>query len=846
MFCRKCGAEAIEGSRFCSRCGGSLEERAGEAIEKGTQRGAAQRPTGRHGKPLRRLPAGRKAAIVSGLVIALIGATLGGYVGLGGRLPDLGSGGSPGETVIVLPDGASIRIPPQAVEGKPKVVARVVAAEDAPSLPDWADGAPALYEFTVDRPLRGAAELRIPLPGDAELALLSHYHDGSWKPVPFRIEAGMAVAEVTELSLFGFLVVGYDKLERWLQAHTLINWALGGGTQAAGSPCEREAPGVTVRVDGTPRAVSACAQNGNAGTEVIVRNDRRFYLDVYPVRGDLQWVSGGLSGSCCGGQILPPEGKAGWLWRAPDSEAVLEARFTLGAWEWTFARLLLAPFGVWAWGDSAGLDMLQPGDVSSMDTVIQIVLELSGENPDYPVVAREGLAELLSKLLSNPDRLARALERLIQKGILTQKGIYATSRALSKLLALPTVASEIRTAADLVAGALAGGVAALVTALPSGRIASVPSPTPTPTSNRRVAFWSERDGHTALYTVDADGSNLTRVSDGRPPQPTFGTPRALDYSTDLFYGLQCPREPGDWAVLYVVNARGGGRVELGPSFTVCGSDFGGAGTYDGVTASPDGGRVVFTSSRKPPGLYLGNRDSSGRRYLARGALPAWSPQGDTIAFSRVVRDANSLTPVCGVYTIQATGTSERLVAKVLCQGGDIGGNVALPRPVWSPDGSMLSFAAVAAPDEPELGRDVFTVKADGSGVTRITRDPADDFDPVWIDCRLPTAGCEATVTNVRPKKLEVRKLPGVSEPVIGRMAEGDTVCLLGSPALAGRSKWWPVYSAGGLTGWAAASDPEEPDKPWITPTGRECSPVPGPTLRTISPTGLSSVLPRRW
>jgi hypothetical protein len=478
MFCSKCGAEAIEGSRFCRRCGAPLEEQAGKAIEKGIQRGAAQRLPGRPRKPLLRLPTSRKAAIVSGLVIALIGAALGGYIGLGGRLPGLA--GDSGGTLIALPDGASIHIPSKAVDGKPKVVARVVAPEDMPSLPDWADGAPALYEFTVDRPLRGAAELRIPLPRDTDLALLSHYHDGSWKPVPFRIEGKMAVAEVTQLSLFGFLAVGYDKLERWLQGHPLINWALGGGTQAAGSPCEREAPGVTVRVDGTPRAVSACAQSGIGGTEVVVRNDRRFYLDVYPARGDLQWATGGLPWSCCDGRILPPEGRAVWLWRAPDGEAVLEVRFTVQAAAWTIARLLVAPIGAWAWSDPASGELLQMLQevarwVPTVDATINIFAQLMSDRPDYAVVGRE-----LARFFSNPDALAAVLEQQLQQGVLTRAGIYATSAALRKLLVLPTVANQMRTAADLVAAALGGGVAALVTATPTPTPTPRPSPTPTP------------------------------------------------------------------------------------------------------------------------------------------------------------------------------------------------------------------------------------------------------------------------------------------------------------------------------------------------------------------------------
>jgi len=765
-----------------------------------------------------RLPTSWKAAMVSGLVIALIGAALGGYIGLGGRLPGLAR--DSGGTVIALPDGASIHIPSKAVEGKPKVVARVVAPEDMPPLPDWVEGAPVLYEFTVDRPLRGAAELRIPLPRDADLALLSHYHDGSWKPVPFRIEGKMAVAEVTQLSLFGFLVVGYDKLERWLQGHPLINWALGGGTQAAGSPCEREAPGVTVRVDGTPRAVSACAQSGIGGTEVVVRNDRRFYLDVYPARGDLQWARGGLPWSCCDGRILPPEGRAAWLWRAPDGEAVLEARFTVQAAAWTIARLLLAPIGPWAWGDSAGEDVIQllqeaARHVSTLDAFTNIMLQLMSGGADYGVVARE-----LARFFSNPDMLAGALESLLQKGILARGGIYATSGAVGTLVRIPSVAGEIRSAADLVLGVLGGGVAALVTALPSGRV-SVPPPASIPAG--KIAFWSDRDGG-GLYLMDADGRNVVKVAQSYPGQSLLWRPWAA-ISPDGTYVAhvgECPGLPDPrFAPLVVQRLDGAARKVIDDEYIRCYTE----GYPCGFDWSPDGTKIVFCQWSGE--LIIAGPDGSGRTQLGKGVFPAWSPRGDVIAFSLINTITEAEPARCGIYTIRPDGTDRRLLTEVLCpsQGGLL---LIPPRPAWSPDGSFLVFAAatrVGSPRDPwDLKEsDVFLMRADGSGLTNVTKDAAIDQGPVWVDCRTPTAGCEARVTNVQPQKLNVREDPGTKGKVIGQLSEGDAVCVVSWPVYVDGHLWWPISSRGGIAGWAAARDPAHPDIRWLTPTGQTCS-----------------------
>jgi hypothetical protein len=804
-----------------------------------------------------RLPTSRKAAIVSALVIALIGSALGGYIGLGGRLPGLAR--DSGGTVIALPDGASIYLPPKTVEGKPKVVARVVAPQDIPPLPDWVEGTPVLYEFTVDRPLRGAAELRIPLPRDADLALLSHYHDGSWKPVPFRIEGGMAIAEVTQLSLFGFLPVGYDKLERWLQGHPLINWALGGGTQAAGSPCKREAPGVTVRVDGTPRAVSACAQSGIAGTEVVVRNDRRFYLDVYPASEDLQWARGGLPWSCCDGRILPPEGRAAWLWRAPDGEAVLEVRFTEQAAAWTIARLLVAPIGAWAWSDPASGELLQMLQevarwVPTVDATNNILAQLMSDRRDYAVVARE-----LARFFSNPDTLAGVLEQLLQQGVLTRAGIYATSAALRKLLVLPTVANQMRTAADMVAAALGGGVAALVTATPSGRTSGPPSAS---APGGKIAFVSEEaDGKYWLYVMDADRRNRVKIELGGPVSPmvygdVFQSPPFAMVSPDgayiTHYENHCPRvdAPRNRVFLsqpIVVRRWDGTGPLVIDDKNECFHDLASGCGFDW---SPDGTRIVFCSwSAGEPRIYVANADGSGRRYIAKGVYPAWSPRGDAIAFS--VRTTNNEGEEerarCAIYTVKPDGSDQRRLAEVLCplhayddiyQGGPIWQLlppdrenvqewVLAPRPLWSPDGSYLMFAAATRAEKRHTrSSDIFLLRVDDFALINLTNDESIDRDPTWVDCGVPTAGCEALVTRTGGQKLGVRQWDlGAPERNVAELTEGDTVCIIGRPIYLNGKLMWPVITRDGEVGWVAGRDPQHADTRWLTPTGRTCPPL---------------------
>jgi dipeptidyl aminopeptidase/acylaminoacyl peptidase len=93
-------------------------------------------------------------------------------------------------------------------------------------------------------------------------------------------------------------------------------------------------------------------------------------------------------------------------------------------------------------------------------------------------------------------------------------------------------------------------------------------------------------------------------------------------------------------------------------------------------------------------------------------FPAWSPDGTKIAFSNGNR----------LRTVNADGSNAQTV---LTWTGRVGGVD------WSPDGQQFAVALDTCDPDGECRFDVYTLQADGTGLTDITPDPADDRDPSW-------------------------------------------------------------------------------------------------------------------
>ncbi|HXF72957.1 MAG TPA: hypothetical protein VNO79_10160 [Actinomycetota bacterium] len=138
-------------------------------------------------------------------------------------------------------------------------------------------------------------------------------------------------------------------------------------------------------------------------------------------------------------------------------------------------------------------------------------------------------------------------------------------------------------------------------------------------------------------------------------------------------------------------------------------------------------------------------DGSGRRTVFgapgtpnRVAQIAWSPDGTRIAYQDPVLDER------GIFVADADGGNPVRLTR--------GANDAWPS--WSPDGTTIVFSSSRA--EPSVGpctpgadlrcpTDIYAIGVDGSNLSRLTTDPAPEYQPVWS----PDGGAIAFVRTVR-------------------------------------------------------------------------------------------------
>jgi TolB protein len=138
--------------------------------------------------------------------------------------------------------------------------------------------------------------------------------------------------------------------------------------------------------------------------------------------------------------------------------------------------------------------------------------------------------------------------------------------------------------------------------------------------------------------------------------------------------------------------------------------------------SPDGLKIVFMSNRDGHvQLYTMNSDGSAVTRLTNNPEgdwdPVWSPDGSEIAFERCCVDSNN----GDIFTIKPDGTGETRVTT----------NGAF-NPSWSPDGSKIAYAARRSCSPGDCNADIYVMNADGTGQVDLTNTPSlDEFYPAW-------------------------------------------------------------------------------------------------------------------
>jgi len=232
---------------------------------------------------------------------------------------------------------------------------------------------------------------------------------------------------------------------------------------------------------------------------------------------------------------------------------------------------------------------------------------------------------------------------------------------------------------------------------------------------------------TSLYTVRPDGTGLRRLTIPPTLQALGGDsgPAWGPLGRRIVFERNLPYWGNDRMRLMSISARGGAPTRLT------------SGPFDGMPSiSPDGRRIAFTRVQeslvvRTAGLYTVDRAGKHLAQLLTDGIDLtadWSPDGWTIAFSRLASSDMPLEQAT-LYLADADGAEVRQLGVTPVRGVS---------PAWSPDGKRLAFVSFADENGPSCeaascppSGEVYVVRADGTGLTRLTNSRADDEHPTW-------------------------------------------------------------------------------------------------------------------
>ncbi len=170
--------------------------------------------------------------------------------------------------------------------------------------------------------------------------------------------------------------------------------------------------------------------------------------------------------------------------------------------------------------------------------------------------------------------------------------------------------------------------------------------------------------------------------------------------------------------------------------------------YDEIAWSPDGTRIAYVANLVGHfGIYTANLDGTDARQLTDGAndaWPSWSPDGTRIVFSSSRADPRA--EFCGgdlscptdIYVMNADGTGISRLS-----------NDPAPeyQPAWSPDGTRIAFVRS---DGNGFSQDLYLMNADGTGATRLASGAGILAHPTWSPdgSRIAFTGFDGTAFGI--------------------------------------------------------------------------------------------------
>lgn len=234
----------------------------------------------------------------------------------------------------------------------------------------------------------------------------------------------------------------------------------------------------------------------------------------------------------------------------------------------------------------------------------------------------------------------------------------------------------------------------------------------------KIAYQNPIADERGIFVANADGSDPVRLTegahDGWPSWSPDGS-RILFSRTTTDPGVErcVPGTPHEFRCptdIYVMDADGSNVLRLTDDP---------AGEFM-PRWSPDGTTIAFVREGDPvagtyEAVYTLRPDGTDVRQVSSATSgsdlwPSWSPDGSQIVFAAIRNED------WGIWTVEADGSNERMIF-----GGSGAGY--LDNPVWSPDGELIAFIGNLTVDDYSPQDALYVMRPDGTEVTPIAQVP---------------------------------------------------------------------------------------------------------------------------